>query len=1059
MSKSSKFSGLPSALLSLVAVTLLLAVPVSAQLSTGKVEGEVVDKETGRPLAGAQVVIEGTRLGNITNADGYYFILNVPPGRRDITFSFTGYQQVTFTNQLILAGQTATVDAAISSTVIELGGITVEAEADVLIPRDNTVTKHRLTADRIQEMPSTKLEDLLVLEAGVQSGGQGGWGRGVRIRGGRVGENVMVIDGVPVRNYTANPFRSGLGWVWEQELGSLGEDVSPLEFSTGSVEEVDIVTGGFQAEYGNAQSGIINVVTKEGGSSLKGNVRFTTDEQNPRTADYGYNQLQANIGGPVPGIPNLFFHGSSEIQGMADNSPTHADEGFRGIDQRFVDILNNAVRNDQVLGNQMPAYTLEMLQTGRAFFADKMGLDSSLFSPSNPVRQPYNWSDRTLASGKLTYSPVKGLKFVGSSNFSRFQRSYPGDYFDNGRITPSMVSHRNWAADPDTVVVIPQTYGRRTRTSNLLAGFNWDFYQSSLRNATLQFRYTDFRTQDVNSSNLKDDYTRDNTFMSWSAHDIPFEVETFPNREFPRTPEQARIYYPDGVTNWSHEYGYPTPFLYVNNAELYWLTYRYLREEQRNYKADLDFQLDRRNRAKVGYQYTGFDNHKFDINPMTGRNQRDLNNEFNYKPKMYAFYLQNRTDLGDFVFNYGIRYDSFKPENNWGFRYGDQWGETYFPRDINEWSPRFDVAFPVTDKSQMRFAYGVFTQLQSMDFIFSGSNPGNLEYSRTDAFEAGLSYLLSNDMVLDMVAYYRDVTGNLATREFFRDYYMYHTERRVRTWETGYDNKDNGNIKGMDLTLKKRFSDNFAFNLIYTLQFSRTTGSNYFSTSDFWIFMDPTTGEHFRPPDEIRPILGDRTHKLTAYFNYLFPDDFQAGTTANTVLKNVRVNAILTLMSGEPLYDRAQNNYTEYNPLTGVMWLTRRGGNIIGGVNYFRGRWDTNLDLKLGKSFYLGRGMRVSVFSEIFNVLNRKFSTPYPSGHTFEGNRWGPTGGVDLRWDDPSLTDVQRHRFQADFNGDGVLTVMEAAKGNIANSVMNQTMAWQAWGPARQIRLGVDFTF
>ena len=120
------------------------------------------------------------------------------------------------------------------------------------------------------------------------------------------------------------------------------------------------------------------------------------------------------------------------------------------------------------------------------------------------------------------------------------------------------------------------------------------------------------------------------------------------------------------------------------------------------------------------------------------------------------------------------------------------------------------MAFPVTDKSQLRFAYGVFTQLPSMIFIYSGSNPGDLDMARTDAFEAGITYLLSDDVILDLVAYYRDIDGNLATKEFFRDYWMEHTERRVRTSTTGYTNKDNGNIKGMDLTIRKRFSSDWS---------------------------------------------------------------------------------------------------------------------------------------------------------------------------------------------------------------------------------------------------------
>ncbi|HUU26830.1 MAG TPA: TonB-dependent receptor [archaeon] len=1067
MSNNSKSFGLLSTVVSSIAVALIFTLPVFAQLSTGKLEGTVRDKDSGQPLAGAQVVVEGTQLGNVTNADGYYFILNVPPGRRDITFTFTGYQKTTVANQLILAGQTTTINANLSSTVVQLEGITIEGEAEPLIPRDQTVSKQRLTAEALTQTPATEMNDLLVLEAGVQIGGEGGMARGVRIRGGRLGEEAMVVDGIIVRNYTANPFRSGASWVWEQELGSRGEDTTPLEFSTGSVEEVDIVTGGFQAEYGNAQSGLINIVTKEGGPDLRGRVRMTSDELNPRTADYGYNQLQADIGGPVFGIPNLFFHVSGEIQGKADNNPTHADEGFRGINQDFVDRLNDAVRNDQILGTQLPVYTLEMFETGQKFFADNTGEEPvGVFTPKNPVRQPNNWGDRTLTSGKLTFSPRKGLKFLGTANFSRIQRSWPTDYFNYGAVDSDMLPKRGWDtakgdwqdANGMWHAIVPINLGRRTRTTNLLLGADYDFYRSSQRNASLQFRFSNFRTQDINNADLKDNYVRENTFMSWSSHDIPFLVETFPGRTTPQDPEGARKYLPDGATAYSiGDYFYATPFYYVGPAQLYYLYYGYQYEKQYNYKADLDFQWNRENRAKLGFQMTDFKNRMFTI--ASSSLIRDLDNEFNYAPQQIAFYAQNRTDLGDFVLDYGIRWDQFRPKDNWGLRSGDTWEERFFPKNISEWSPRFDVAFPVTDKAQLRFAYGVFTQLPSLTFIFSGSNPGGLEYSRTDAFEAGLSYLLSNDVVMDMVAYYRDVDGNLATKEFFQNYYQWHSERLIRGWTTGYTNKDNGNIKGMDLTVKKRFSNNFSLNAMYTLQFSRTTGSQYNSYSDWWTFLDPATGEHFTPPDEIRPINGDVTHAMTVFFNYLFPEDFQTGTLANTILKNFRVYTVLRLSSGAPLGDRIQNNYVEYNWLTAVQWQTRRGGTPIGGLNYFRGRWYMDIMLRLSKTFTLGGSKRVSVFSEIFNLHNRKNPVEYPSGYTYEGYRYGWTGGVDLNWDDPTLARKQKWLFHSDFNGDGVLSVRESALGSIANSFMGGTTDWEAWGIARQIRAGVEFTF
>ena len=153
MSKSGKLIRRLYPLINLtLLVGLIIVSNLSAQINTSKIEGVVKDSDTGQPLAGAQVVVEGTRLGNVTNKDGYYFILNVPPGRRGITFTYTGYQKTTVANQLLLAGQTSTVNAILSSSVVELEGIIVEGENEALIPRDNTMTKQRLTAESISEM-------------------------------------------------------------------------------------------------------------------------------------------------------------------------------------------------------------------------------------------------------------------------------------------------------------------------------------------------------------------------------------------------------------------------------------------------------------------------------------------------------------------------------------------------------------------------------------------------------------------------------------------------------------------------------------------------------------------------------------------------------------------------------------------------------------------------------------------------------------------------------------------------------------------------------------------
>jgi len=1055
-----------------LAATLVLvnAALILAQLSTAKVEGIVRDKDTGKPLQGAQVTIEGTRLGNVTNADGYYFILNVPPGRQSITFTFTGYQKMTIADQLLLAGQTATVNGAMSSAVVEMQGITVEGEAEVLVPRDNTVTKQRMTAADVKETPATKLEDMMILQAGVQTGGRDAEARGLRIRGGRLGEELMVVDGVPVRNYTANPFQSGQGWIFETEIGSQGEDTTPLEISSDAVEQVDIITGGFQAEYGNAQSGIVNIVTKEGGPDYRGSARFTTDQQQPRTSDWGYNQVQASVGGPVPLLKNMYIYGSGEIQGFADRIATHADEGFRGVNQDFVDHLNEAIHNDPVLGDRGKVYSLDMFKTGHEFYATQTGSRESLFSPSNPVRLPGNWADRSLATGKVTYSPMNGLKLLLINSWSRNQQSYPsgytaeGNYFQNGTVDTQSDFYKNylttyWNQSPYwskgfTSINVPQSYGRRTRTNVMTMGADWDFWRSTQRSASLQVRYWKMNSQDINTASQKTNWERD-TFLSWSPHDIQFEVESWPNKEGLYTPELKSTYLPDGITGWKQYVPFEGPFA-IEEETFYYMNYGYLSEHQNNYKADLDLQIDRRNRAKIGFASTYIDNNVFRTNYTTER--RDARNEFRYKPLLYAVYAQNRTDLGDFVFDYGLRYDGFQHNTNWGITSLDAWGESVNPRTLHEWSPRFDVAFPVTDKSQLRFSYGAFTQLPSLDMMYAGSsggspfmNPGGLEYSRTDAFESGLSYLVTPDMVLDVVAFYRDVDGNVATKAYFRDYYAWHREERIREWAEGYVNRDNGNIKGVDFKLQRRFSNNFSYNLMYTLQFSRTTGSSYASSQGIGDF-DATSNELFVPPDELRPIDGDRSHKLTAQINYLIPQDFKAGTIYNKLLSNVSIYAVFQLQSGEPLLQRSGSSYTSSeDPTLTSSW---------GGYNFFRGRWYTNLDTRFSKRFSIGGSRQISVFGEVYNLLNRKNNYPYSAPRSYE-NASHITGGVDLKWADYAndLSNPSRVRFNADFNGDGILTVEEAALGAIAEDFVFSTMDKRLWGTARQVRLGIDFSF
>ncbi len=294
----------------LVLLCALAAAPAAAQQTTGKIQGRFVDSQTGQPLAGAQVIIVGTALGNVTNDEGYYFINNVPAGEWDIRGQYIGYQTVTVRNQRVLAGQTMTVDFSMTTEAIALEPITVQGEPNPLVPRDQVQTKAFVTGEAVRAIPVESVRDVVALMPGVVDPAvlPDGDSRelGQVIRGGRPGEAAVYVDGVLVRNFS-------------------GGSQSQINISTNAVEEVDLLLGGFGAEYGQAKSGVINVVTRGGGAEFSGAVTFETDRIEIENS-YGYSRLEATVSGPILGEKWGFSLSGTAI-GMED-----ADPAFLGSD-------------------------------------------------------------------------------------------------------------------------------------------------------------------------------------------------------------------------------------------------------------------------------------------------------------------------------------------------------------------------------------------------------------------------------------------------------------------------------------------------------------------------------------------------------------------------------------------------------------------------------------------------------------------------------------------------------------------------------------------------------
>jgi outer membrane receptor protein involved in Fe transport len=217
-------------------LTVALAVAVFAQ-NSGKISGLVIDLETGAPLVGANVMVMGTSLGAATDVEGNYFILNVPPGKYDLQGSMVGYERVLQRGLIVNSGRTTKADIKLKSTLVAREEVVVEAMRPDVEP-DKTSTSMIIRMDDVQQIAGMRdVGDVIGLAADVMDG---------HFRGGRVNEELYVLQGMGITNPLDN-----------------SRAIVPI---VSAVEEVEVITSGFGAQYGNAQSGVINITMKEGKS-------------------------------------------------------------------------------------------------------------------------------------------------------------------------------------------------------------------------------------------------------------------------------------------------------------------------------------------------------------------------------------------------------------------------------------------------------------------------------------------------------------------------------------------------------------------------------------------------------------------------------------------------------------------------------------------------------------------------------------------------------------------------------------------------------------------------
>lgn len=283
--------------------------------TTGKLSGRLTDKANGEPLLGVNIIISDTRFGASSDLKGYYFVLNIEPGIYTVRFQMIGYSTVVVEKVKITADLTTNISLDLSQTVLELGHEVIVTAERPLIQKDVTATQSILLAEDIKHMPINSFSEILVNTAGVvqnaNGGGATGGDNGIHIRGGRSKEIAYMVDGF---------------FVEDALYGGMGTDVADV-----GIAELSIITGAFNAEYGEAMSGVVNIVTKEGTRNYSASLWASTDQwsrmfldsEDQLSSDWGSKRYKATLGGPIPFLNYKQNNSSFYIAGDFYSSDTY----------------------------------------------------------------------------------------------------------------------------------------------------------------------------------------------------------------------------------------------------------------------------------------------------------------------------------------------------------------------------------------------------------------------------------------------------------------------------------------------------------------------------------------------------------------------------------------------------------------------------------------------------------------------------------------------------------------------------------------------------------------
>ncbi len=798
----------------------VMAVGASWAATTGKIAGRVTDANSGQPIPGVAVVVDGLRIGATTDSDGNYFVIGIPPGTYSVRAAIIGYTAVTTTRVVVNIERTTRIDYELDESAIEVAGVTVVADREII----------RLDVGSSQG--NITREDMIELRITSTGGAIGMAGGGSTMRSGLAEETQLYINGHAMTDMRLNT-------------------VSSATIPYTSVQEVQVVKSGFNAEYGNARSGIINVVTRDDPDRywLNSHTSFTPAQKwhwttdaygNPAPSAYGPTTREWQLHGSEASIADTVKVPDTSTPDVLDDSLAFVGwintiPSFIPADRR----LDIARRKQQYWLHRhgfteddyanKPSYSIDASIGGPIPLLRGMSFTLAHMNSYSPYQLIHAREARTAHAEQLTLTYRLGsakLSLIGAVNA------------DHGVAGASTAVEQKYAVYK----------GAASDNSGFVSGATFTHVLSTATQYEFAFdyQYRDYLIslwpmRRLSSGEVNPEFWDRSIFAAGLTADSSGWLDVNVNDPLGIAPyghQGQNANSPDEgyrVLGTRYNLGGAT----ANIDSSYWDGYRL--------RGSLTSQITRHHHVKAGFEGAWQSYHE---QPQFQVFSDKAYLYYNRGPFSLSGYAQDRIEYEGMILNLGLRLDHFNARGHtynpddmyskiWSKDYGWQnhvdhdlyhWLDTNavnsdIPVDIRspkthtKLSPRLAMSHPVTDNSKVFFNYGHFHQYPPTVKLYTyGYNAGghgveptanpSLDMPRTIQYELGLSRLFSNRLyagllglreepqyLLTVAGYYKDIVKEVGRT----GYYISYTDVR-NTWE----NKAYAQIRGVEIRFEKR---------------------------------------------------------------------------------------------------------------------------------------------------------------------------------------------------------------------------------------------------------------